>query len=289
MIAGTVLLAIVFAARTISALGAGLIVSFMLMLHLGHRPARYGTNPNIISSAPGAVFVGATTCGGCHVRELKLWTGSHHQLAMQPAVGSAVLGDFSAKSLTDRGLTSRFFRRDNKFMVRTEGPDGALHDYQIKYTFGVSPLQQYLIELPGGRLQAFGVAWDSRAPDDGGQRWVSLHPGQKVGAGDPLHWSAINQNWNFMCADCHSTNVRKNYRPATRTFATSYAEINVACEACHGPGSNHVAWAQKKGDWRRFGTNHGLLTTLDERGGVTWKIDTVSGNANTQYFPLVRA
>jgi len=197
---------------------------------------------------------------------------------MQPANESTVLGDFNDASVADGAVTSRFFRRGGKFMVRTDGPDGALHDYAIEFTFGVSPLQQYLIGMPGGRLQALGIAWDSRARKSGGQRWFKLHPGLKLSAGQPLHWTGIDQNWNFMCADCHSTNVRKNYDPVTRTFATSYAEIDVACEACHGPGSNHVAWAAKSGDWRRFEANHGLLIALDERRGASWKIDSASGD-----------
>jgi tetratricopeptide (TPR) repeat protein/ssDNA-binding Zn-finger/Zn-ribbon topoisomerase 1 len=204
--------------------------------------------------------------------------GSHHQLAMQPANGSTVLGNFNDASVADGAMTSRLFRSGRKFMVRTDGPDGALHDYEIKFTFGVSPLQQYLIAMPGGRLQALGIAWDSRPRENAGQHWFNLHPDLKLSAGEPLHWTGIDQNWNFMCADCHSTNLRKNYDLSTRTFATSYAEIDVACEACHGPGSNHLAWAAQSGDWRRYEANHGLLIALDERRAVSWKIDPTNGN-----------
>jgi tetratricopeptide (TPR) repeat protein len=246
---------------------------------MSRRPVQFYATPHVRPSAPAATFVGMVKCGGCHERELKLWKGSHHELAMQPANGSTVLGDFNDVSITDGAVTSRLFRRGGKFIVRTDGPDAALHDYEIKYTFGVSPLQQYLIAMPGGRLQALGIAWDSRPRESGGQRWFNLHPGLKLGAGDPQHWTAIDQNWNFMCADCHSTNLRKNYDPRTRTFATSYAEIDVACEACHGPGSNHVAWAAKRGDRRPYEADHGLLVALDERRNVSWRIDRAAGNA----------
>jgi tetratricopeptide (TPR) repeat protein len=279
LIATIVTVTIVIMARTIVALAAALVVSVMIMLRVSQRPAGYQATLRPVTAVPIATFAGAIACGGCHERELKLWKGSHHQLAMQPANAAAVLGDFNDASLTCGGVTSHFFHRDGKFMVRTDGPDGALHDYEIKYTFGVYPLQQYLIEMPGGRLQALGIAWDSRARENGGQRWFDLHPDRKLSAGNPLHWTGLDQNWNFMCADCHSTNVRKNYQLGTRTFATSYAEINVACEACHGPGSNHVAWASRTGDWRRFEANHGFLVALDERRGVTWKIDRATGNA----------
>jgi len=163
-------------------------------------------------------------------------------------------------------------------MVRTDGPDGVLHDYEIKYTFGVYPLQQYLIEMSGGRLQALGIAWDSRPPALGGQRWFGLYPGQKLTFRDSRHWTGIDQTWNFMCADCHSTDVRKNYDARTRTYATRYDEINVACESCHGPGSNHVAWARKRNGWERFERDHGLTIALDERKGVAWSIDPATSN-----------
>jgi tetratricopeptide (TPR) repeat protein len=224
-----------------------------------------------------AKFVGAAQCASCHENENTRWRGSHHQLAMQPASNSTVLGNFNHASFDNAGITSTFSRNGSKFMVRTDGPDGALHEYQIEYTFGVYPLQQYLIAMPGGRLQAFGIAWDSRPSERGGQRWFSLYPGQKITYRDPQHWTGIDQNWNYMCADCHSTNVRKKYNPRTRTFATAYSEIDVACEACHGPGSNHVAWAKKEGDWKSI-ANHGLTIALEERVGVAWPIDPATGN-----------
>ena len=197
---------------------------------------------------------------------------------MQPAIDANVLGDFANAHFSDHGIGSVFFRRGGRFMVRTEGPDADLHDYQIKYTFGFAPLQQYLVEFPGGRLQALGIAWDSRAKSAGGQRWFALHPEQKIPPSNPLHWTGIDQTWNFMCADCHSTDLRKNYDLKTRTYHTTFAEVDIACEACHGPGSNHLSWAQKLGDWHRFDSNLGLTIALDERRDVAWGIDPSTGN-----------
>ena len=131
-----------------------LVVS--VTVHLSKRARKSHAIPQTATTAQVPNFVGAAACGGCHERELKLWRGSHHQLAMQRASDSAVLGDFNNASITRSGITSFFFRDGNRFMVRTDGPDGVMHNYEIKYTFGVYPLQQYLIELPGGRLQALG-------------------------------------------------------------------------------------------------------------------------------------
>jgi len=207
------------------------------------------------------------------------WTGSHHDLAMQPATAESVLGNFDDASLTHFGVTTSFYNKDGRFMVRAEGPDGTLEDYEIRYTFGVEPLQQYLIEFPGGRMQALSLAWDARPEDEGGQRWFHLYPDEKITHDDELHWTQPSQNWNSMCAECHSTRLEKHYDPVTRTFSTSWSEIDVSCEACHGPGSDHVAWAKHKPGWEKRKANKGLMLQLDERGDSHWKINPKTGNA----------
>jgi hypothetical protein len=128
-------------------------------------------------------------------------------------------------------------------------------------------------------MQALGIAWDSRPKAQGGQRWFHLYPGQNLKAGDPLHWTGVQQNWNFQCAECHSTDYRKNYDAASGTFHSTWAEVNVTCEACHGPGSNHVAWAGKHGDYEALAATKGLAAALDERKGVSWAPVVESGNS----------
>jgi tetratricopeptide (TPR) repeat protein len=133
--------------------------------------------------------------------------------------------------------------------------------------------------MPGGRLQALGIAWDSRPRQAGGQRWFFLYPDRNIRASDPLHWTGIDETWNYMCADCHSTNVRKNYDEQKRSYSTTFAEIDVSCESCHGAGSDHVAWTQKRYDSKSPATNRGLTIALDERKGAVWTIDPATGNA----------
>ena len=228
-----------------------------------------------------ATYVGAQACAGCHAAEHAAWSGSDHARAMQIASDTAVLGDFADRRFVHGGITSTFFRREGRFMVRTDGPDGQLDDFEIKYTFGVRPLQQYLIELRGGRLQALSIAWDARPREAGGQRWFHLYPNEKIDYRDELHWTRRQQNWNYMCADCHSTNVRKNYNAAAARYATTWSEINVACEACHGPGSRHVAWAgaTRAGQTSEARDPKGLTVLLRERRGVQWTVEPSSGNA----------
>ena len=200
---------------------------------------------------------------------------------MRNANDSTVLGDFHNASLrVGRGqITNAFFKRDGKFLTRTDGPDGKIADYEIKYTFGVYPLQQYLIAIPGGRLQALTIAWDSRPSQLGGQRWFQLFPDSRSNE-DELHWTRPAQNWNYMCADCHSTGVRKNYDAATDSFHTTWTEISVGCEACHGPGSRHLAWAAERRHGRRStDATMGLSAQLNERRGVKWIRNETTGIA----------
>ena len=219
-----------------------------------------GLDPKPTSAAS---YVGEQRCAECHAEQAKLWRDSHHAQAMQLANNATVLGNFDDAQFSEDDVASNFFKKDAKFYVRTEGADGKPQNFDLPYTFGVFPLQQYLVPFPGGRLQSFVVAWDSRPKARNGQRWFDLYPDQKIAPSDPLHWTGPNQTWNYMCADCHSTNLRKNYDLAKDSYATTWSEIDVSCEACHGPGSNHVAWAQShKGSYSVGSGSDGLTVNL---------------------------
>jgi predicted CXXCH cytochrome family protein len=229
------------------------------------------------SSVP--TYVGSRQCQSCHPGQTRTWTGSHHDLAMQEAKPGAVLGDVGGAELSYAGTPSRFSRRGDRFFVRTDGPDGKLADFEIAYAFGVDPLQQYLIALAGGRLQALSIAWDARPQPAGGQRWFHLYPDENVAFDDELHWTRRAQTWNHMCAECHSTGFEKRFDETRRIYESRWAEIDVACEACHGPGSRHLSWARKEVGWEAIG-KMGIAVPLDERRGVVWSIDPTTGNAS---------
>ncbi len=191
-----------------------------------------------------AKYIGSQQCSACHVETVEQWQTSHHALAMQIANSDTVLGNFNNHTATHKGEEFNFFRYQDQFFVRTNNKDGELETFKIDYAFGVEPLQQYLIDIGDGAYQALSMAWDTRSAEQGGQRWYHLYPDEAMPPSDPLHWTRLHQNWNFQCADCHSTDLRKNYAAETRSYDTSYEEINVACESCHGPASRHLEWAQ---------------------------------------------
>jgi len=189
-------------------------------------------------------YVGDKACVACHAKEVSEWKGSHHDLSMMAADEKSVRGDFNHTTFNYNGIITTFFKKDDKFMVNTDSEDGSLKDYEIAYTFGVYPLQQYMIRFPKGNVQVLDIAWDSRTKEEGGQRWFHIHKDDNVTAGDVLHWTGQNLNWNYMCADCHSTNLKKNYDEKTRSYHTTWDVMNVSCEACHGPASKHLEWSQ---------------------------------------------
>lgn len=214
-------------------------------------------------------YIGDEACKSCHTQEHKEWSGSHHDLAMEEANSNTVLGDFNNATFNYNGLVSTFFKKDGKFMVNTDGANGKLQDFEISYTFGVYPLQQYMVNFPDGKVQVLTIAWDSRPKADGGQRWFHIHKDDKVTADDVLHWTGPNLNWNYMCADCHSTNFKKNYDPQTKKYNSTYEHINVSCEECHGAGEEHKKWAQDPKSYN--GTLADTLKFLGKKN--SWSID----------------
>lgn len=235
-------------------------------------------------------FVGSQNCKGCHETEYTEWLGSHHQQAMMEASEQSVLGDFNNTEYQHGDTTSRFYKKGARYFVETDGPEGKLKEYEIIYTFGVSPLQQYLIELSDGKYQALGIAWDSRSKAAGGQHWFHIYeeeyPDEVIDFKHPLHWTNPSQNWNYVCADCHSTQLKRNYDIQEKRYHTLWSEISVGCEACHGAGADHIAWAASP--VKEKDASKGLNISFDERHGISWIMDTVTGSAKRSEPNLAR-
>ncbi|MFN3192955.1 MAG: cytochrome c3 family protein [Aureliella sp.] len=221
-----------------------------------------------------ATYVGRDSCIKCHAEQADKFVGSHHDKAMQLASDDTVLGDFNDATVEHHNIKSRMFRRDGKFFVNTEGPDGEMTDFEVKYVFGLEPLQQYMVEFPADgsersaandvpRVQVLRLCWDTEK-----ENWFYLAPPdveEKLAPDDDLHWTGVAQRWNNMCADCHSTDFRKEFIPPkdhinfvsntngdgkpNKTFGGEYHstffEIDVSCESCHGPASVHVELANQ--------------------------------------------
>ena len=189
-------------------------------------------------------YVGASTCAECHAEAHAKWEDSHHYHAMELPGPETVRADFNNTEFVNYGITTKFFMEGEKYMVETNNQEGEMEVFEIAYTFGWEPLQQFLVKFPDGRMQVLPTCWDVEKKE-----WYHLYPDEKISHDDPLFWTRSMQNWDHMCADCHSTNLRKEFNDAKQTFSTSYSEMNVACESCHGPGRDHVEFARSGNGW----------------------------------------
>ncbi len=185
-------------------------------------------------------YLSSTRCASCHQDAYKAWSHSHHSWAWRPAHPQNVLGDFDNTAFEYRGVRSQFTSQDGRYFVTTRGPDNRDATYEITWTVGVTPLQQYLIKQDDGRLQALDIAWDTEK-----KRWFHLFPDQKLDNDPGLHWTGPYKNWNARCATCHVTGFTKGYQPHDNRYQSAWSETGVGCEACHGPGEAHVAWAEQ--------------------------------------------
>jgi len=217
----------------------GLIATLIIIVSIPVYLLKVKYFPRPPAFQPVATFAGGRKCMDCHKAEYDTWQNSHHDRAMDVANDATVLGDFNDAVFEFHGITTRFYRKDDKFFAHTPGPDGKMGDFEITHTFGWYPLQQYLVPFPGGRLQCLPIAWDVT-----GKKWYHLYPEAPIEPKDWLYWTNAAQNWNGMCAECHSTNLKKNYDVQSDAYQTTWSEIDVSCEACHGPGSRHVEWAE---------------------------------------------
>jgi predicted CXXCH cytochrome family protein len=184
-------------------------------------------------------YVGAETCAECHQDTYKAWNKSHHSWALRLPHKQNVLGDFNDAVFNHKAMKSRFYVRDGKYFIQTPNGNGKTGDFEVKYTIGVEPLQQYILELEKGKLQVFDIAWDTK-----NKRWFPVFPDQDNKPGNGLHWTGPYKNWQAQCAECHQTQFIKGYNPSSKSYTSSWKELNVACAACHGPGEAHVVWAK---------------------------------------------
>ncbi|MEX0773970.1 MAG: tetratricopeptide repeat protein [Balneolales bacterium] len=187
-------------------------------------------------------FVGGETCQSCHSEEWEALKGSHHDYAIAEADSESVRGDFDDVEFREEDDVYRFYREGERYMVDISGREGQVEEHEILYTFGWEPLQQYLIDIGKGKWQSLHISWDTEK-----EQWFSLQPDEQPDPDDWMHWSGGAMNWNTMCADCHSTNLQKNYIAEADSFHTTWSVTDVSCESCHGPGGEHVEFMNSAG------------------------------------------
>ena len=189
------------------------------------------------------------------------WKASLHIQMTRPVAEATVLGDFSGRvtlSAHDRAYT--FGRKDGQPTVTVRAGSRPAERYQVDYTLGSKRLQGYLSTLPDGRIYVLPVFWHVESG-----RWLDWKETTPIpdGAHD------MKQIWNVNCFNCHATNLDSGYEPTRAAYRTHWTELGIGCEACHGPGREHIAltegWANDPSTMPRYSSrasNRQLSATL---------------------------
>jgi predicted CXXCH cytochrome family protein len=186
-------------------------------------------------------FVGSAACAPCHAAEAAAYAKSHHAGALVPLTRARFDAQLASPTFsTPLGGSTRFAARGAAIEVTTPDGAGRTATFPVVYAAGVGPLEQFVVATERGKLQTLGVSWDSRAATNGGGRWFHVYGSRGIAPKDELFFTRPAQNWNHVCADCHSTLLERRYDAAKDAFETRWAELAVGCEACHGPGAEHV-------------------------------------------------
>ncbi|MHB8520321.1 MAG: tetratricopeptide repeat protein [Limisphaerales bacterium] len=230
-----------------------------------------------------AAYAGSARCQECHPAEADLWKKSHHALAERALVPELDRSAFEPPRAIKHGVeTSEAKAAGDRLQIVTLGVGGQREAFAAGRVIGVEPLRQFLVAAPGGRFQVTELAFDALR-----QEWFDVFGSEDRKPGEWGHWTGRGMTWNAMCAACHNTRLRKNYRAVTDTYATTMAEQAVGCEACHGPMAGHVAWQRK-----HEGSNRGRVRERavdqpwpQDRSHETRSIDpTIQGLSRDQAF-----
>jgi tetratricopeptide (TPR) repeat protein len=188
-----------------------------------------------------AGYVGSASCRECHESFYKLWATSHHGLAMQPYTSTFAQKQLQSQA-QDIRIGPRRYRaaRDTaKGWVREIGPEGE-KKFPIAHVMGGKNVYYFLTPYEKGRLQVLPLAYDVHKKSwfDTAASGVRHFPGQLTDA--PLHWTDPEYTFNTSCYSCHVSQLSTNYDLEADTYHTVWAEPGINCEACHGPGEEHV-------------------------------------------------
>ncbi len=203
-------------------------------------------------------YVGSKRCKDCHWREYDTWRNTLHSKFMLRADEYTVMGDFernnkltakvSNKSpkLAGEEVDTTMFKKDGKFYVSTTGPDWEFHNYEITNVIGIGRRQNYLTKFPNGEIHVLPVEWDLKM-----ETWIDLNGLNNNIPGDGEYWSDSESIWQFKCGGCHVTGLQINYDKINNYLDSTWADPGIACEACHGPGGNHVKAASEYFDYEK--------------------------------------
>lgn len=203
-------------------------------------------------------YAGSESCVQCHQDRHASWHRTWHRTMTQQASADSVRGRFDGAELDAFGGRVRPLQRDGgyAFEYRDPGTGEVLATLPIARTVGSHRYQQYLTrDADSETYYRLHYLWHIQD-----QRWV--HMNAAFLGDDDQHFDAQVATWNSNCVFCHNTgpeprvaNIAQLRERARRgeavdvrrelRYDTEVAELGIGCEACHGPGGEHLARMQR--------------------------------------------
>jgi predicted CXXCH cytochrome family protein len=204
------------------------VLTIALLLTLAWSIRSYSQHDQLV---PAPTFVGAHACASCHAQIHADWQGGRHSKMIQPATPDSVIADFSKESVTLKGQRYRLRMANGEYFISESYLTGKEQEHRVEFTLGSRRIQHYLTTIEHGAMIVLPPSWDVQR-----REWFD---NMEIVRPDENDHTPVQQ-WNKNCFGCHVSQQDNNYRPATRTYATQWADFGTSCERCHGPGSAHV-------------------------------------------------
>jgi predicted CXXCH cytochrome family protein len=186
-----------------------------------------------VSDAAPSEYLGSAACERCHQAEHGAWKNSLHIKMTRPIAEATVVGDFrEGTKFSDHDRSYQFGMKDGKPYISISFGGAAPETFAVEYTLGSKRYQGYLAKLPAGGIYVLPVFWHVA-----NQRWIDWKEITPI----PEGAHGIRQIWNTNCFNCHATNIVQGYDVNEKAYKSTWTEMGIGCEACHGPGKPHVA------------------------------------------------
>jgi len=217
--------------RLVSA--AFLLLLLTLTLRATEQPQATSPKPQVQTDQATGEYLGSGACARCHDVEHTQWKNSLHIKMTKPIAEATIVGDFrDGTKFADHDRAYTFGMKDGRPFVSVSFGGRVPETFSVDYTLGAKRYQGYLATLPEGRIYVLPVFWHIAS-----KRWVDWKEITPIP--DGAH--GIRQIWNANCFNCHGTNIVQGYDVAGKKYQSTWTEMGIGCEACHGPGREHVA------------------------------------------------
>jgi len=230
-------------------------------------------------------YVGADACKACHPDTYEKYAKTAHTKKTQEGLKENVVMPVTGKIITIDGkvMFSLKYKRDTRpgndgklrLWITLYDLDGTnATTYPVALTLGggseFAGKQRLIGEFdvngdgvlnamgPDGQVTRliFPIQFNHHDPK-GNAAWAVYHDehwyldGKLIGSSAArfsmkVAQSQFKNSWERRCIGCHSTGTAITFSKKTGMFVNNGSEFNVWCEACHGPGANHIASADPK-------------------------------------------